>query len=124
MQDFKKLRVWKKAHALALNATRLARRIRDPGYGSLRDQLIRAAMSIPTNIVEGRAKESDRDFARFLRYSFSSASELEYHLMIASDLLLISRAEFQSMQTDIVAVRKMIHALVQQLKSSPRMRIP
>ena len=67
MQDFKKLHVWRKAHALALNAHRVAGQIRGASYLSLRSQLIRAAMSIPTNIVEGRAKHSEREFCRFLR---------------------------------------------------------
>ena len=52
MQDFKKLLVWKKAHALVLNVYRAAGRIRGILHQSLRSQLIRAAMSIPTNIVE------------------------------------------------------------------------
>lgn len=76
MQDFKKLHVWKKAHALSLNAHRIAGQFRGAANASLRSQLTRAAMSIPTNIVEGRAKQSEREFCRFLRISLSSASGL------------------------------------------------
>lgn len=54
MSDFKKLRVWRKAHALTLNAHRVAASIRGRQYAALRSQMIRAAMSVTANIVEGR----------------------------------------------------------------------
>jgi four helix bundle protein len=66
MSDFKKLEVWKKAHQLALDAHKAALTIRRAHYVSLRSQIIRAAMSIPANIVEGREQASEKDFARFL----------------------------------------------------------
>ena len=78
MSDYKRLQVWQKAHALALHAHRTAMGIRAAHYSPLKSQIIRAAMSIPANIVEGRRQESERDFARFLRYSLNSAYELEY----------------------------------------------
>jgi four helix bundle protein len=53
VSDFKRLKVWRKAHSLALSVRRVARNIRGADNASLRNQLIRAAMSIPTNIVEG-----------------------------------------------------------------------
>src|SRR6185503_12889724 len=90
--DFRKLRVWKKAHALALNADRVAAAIRGAGHSSLRTQLNRAAMSIPTNIVEGRAKKSDEDFARYLGYALGSANELECRVILAHDVGAMSES--------------------------------
>ncbi len=81
MSDFKKLHVWQKAHALSLTIDRICKRIRGSQYVSLKSQMFRAAMSVPANIAEGRSKNSDRDFARFLGYALSSCSEVEYHLM-------------------------------------------
>jgi four helix bundle protein len=118
MQDFKKLHVWRKAHALALNAHRVAGQIRGASHVSLRSQLISAAMSIPTNIVEGRAKQSEREFGRFLRYALSSASELEYHLIIARDLSLVRQTDFVSLVTQVIEVRRMIHGLLNRMKSN------
>jgi four helix bundle protein len=66
MSDFKKLEVWRKGHALALNVHRVAVGIRGSNYAGLRSQLIRASMSIPTNIVEGNGQRSRAEFGRFI----------------------------------------------------------
>jgi four helix bundle protein len=63
MSDYKNLQVWQKAHALAIRAYRTAMGIRASRYAALRSQIIRAAMSIPANIVEGRRQDSERNFA-------------------------------------------------------------
>ena len=92
MADFRRLEVWRKAHALALAAHRAAQGIRGAQYSSLRSQLIRAALSIPANIVEGREQKSEADFVRFLRYALASASELEYHLMVGHEIGILERS--------------------------------
>jgi len=117
MSDFKKLDVWNKAHQLALHVHKTAMGIRGAQYISLRSQLIRAAMSIPANIVEGREQASEKDFARFLRYSIGSASELEYHLIIGRDMELISQESFNSLLEKLEQVRKMLHGLIGRLDS-------
>jgi four helix bundle protein len=81
--DFKKLLVWEKAHALMLAVHHLAKSIRRSYDIALRSQMNRAALSIPTNIVEGRRQASDAEFARFLRIALNSGFELEYHLIAA-----------------------------------------
>ena len=103
--DYRKLEVWRKAHALAINVNRDAGTIRGARYGSLRSQLIRAAMSIPANIVEGRSQASERDFARFLRYALSSASEFEYHLTLARDIQVLPNKTFTPLASQVIEVR-------------------
>jgi four helix bundle protein len=119
MGDFKKLDVWRKAHELALQAHRVATRILGAQYLSLRSQIIRAAMSIPANIVEGRAKKSERDFGRFLGYALASTSELEYHLIVARDICVVSEEEFQLLLGRLLQVRKMLHGLLNCLSTTP-----
>lgn len=119
MGDFKKLDVWQEAHKLVLHAHRVAARIRGGQYLSLRSQIIRASMSIPANIVEGRAKKSERDFGRFLGYALGSASELEYHLIVARDISVLSEEEFQLLATRLCKVRKMLHGLLNSLSATP-----
>jgi four helix bundle protein len=117
VSDFKKLQVWQKAHALALTVDRLTRRIRDPRYASLRNQLFRAASSIPTNIAEGRRQESEKEFARFLRYALNSDSELEYHLILARDTKAIPEDDCISALDQTITVRKMLYALLKRFAS-------
>jgi four helix bundle protein len=115
MSDYKNLQVWQKAHALAIRAHRTAIGIRASRYAALRSQIIRAAMSIPANIVEGRRQNSERDFVRFLRYSLNSAYELEYHLTLARDIDVIPDAEAKSMLADVVDVTRMLHGLLNKI---------
>ena len=111
MSDFKKLNVWRKAHGLTLNVYRVAIRIRGADHASLRNQMLRAAMSVPTNIVEGTGQESGKEFGRFLSIALKSTSELEYHLILASDIRVISRNNFESLSAQTIEVRKMLHGL-------------
>ena len=115
MSDFRKLVVWKKAHVLALESHRTAARIRGSLNASLRSQLARAAQSIPANIVEGRGQKSERDFGRFLGYALNSASELEYHLIVARDIGVITENEFDSLEAQVSEVRRMLHGLLSSL---------
>src|SRR5687767_11485888 len=94
MGDFKKLLVWRNAHALALRVHRAAARIRGSQNAALRNQMTRAAQSIVANIVEGRGQTSDREFARFLGYSLNSGSELEQHMITAHDIKAMPDGEF------------------------------
>ena len=121
MADFRKLRVWQAARELAIEAHRVTARMRGVKSAALRDQLTRAAMSVPTNIVEGSAHESPREFARFLQYALASVSELEGHVQLARDLELMTEQDFTPFLTRIVDVRKMLHGLLKTVKrDSPR----
>ncbi len=77
--------------------------------------MIRAALSVPTNIVEGRAQSSSRDFIRFLRYSLGSAAELEYHLQVAHEFGLCESKEYELLINEITEVRRMLQGLIRTL---------
>jgi four helix bundle protein len=115
VSDFKKLQVWVKAHALSLAVDRITTRIRGSKYSSLRSQIFRAATSIPANIAEGRRQSSEKEFARFLRYALNSASELEYHLILAHDMKVICENDFISLVDQTITVRKMLYGLLKRL---------
>jgi four helix bundle protein len=119
MSDYKNLQVWQKAHALAIRAHRTAMGIRAARYAALRSQIIRAAMSIPANIVEGRRQDTERNFARFLHYSLNSAYELEYHIMLARDIDVIPEAEAGSLLAEVVEVTRMLHGLLRKVSPKP-----
>ena len=116
--DFKRLVVWEKAHTLAVSVHRLATAIRHSQHSSLRNQMIRASASIPTNIVEGSRQSSSREFARFLRYALNSASELEYHLILARDTGATPEAKTSALIEDVTEIRKMLHGLLRRITTA------
>jgi four helix bundle protein len=118
MGNFKKLRVWRKSHALTLNVHRVASTIRGSQFAPLRSQMIRTAMSVSANIVEGREQKSEREFARFLGYALASTSELEHHLLVARDLRAIREADHASSLEQLIDVRKMLHGLLTKLRET------
>ena len=118
MSDFKKLHVWQKAHALSLCVDRVCKKIRGARYASLRSQLFRAATSIPANIAEGRRQTTDAQFARYLGYALNSASELEYHLIVARDTRIITEDEFATLVAQTISVRKMLYTLIKRLPAT------
>lgn len=120
MSDFKKLIVWRKSHGLALNVHRLVNSMRGSEQVSLRNQMLRAAMSIPTNIVEGTGQESGKEFGRFLSVAIKSTSELEYHLIFAERTQAITRNDFESLVAQLIEVRKMLYSLRERVIATPR----
>ena len=122
MSDFKKLEVWRKSHALSLNVHRAVTAMRGREYLSLRSQMLRAAMSISSNIVEGTGHQSAREFARFVRIASGSASELEHHLITAKDFHVLSVGDYDSLSAQAIEVRRMLYGLLSYLnKRNPQL---
>jgi len=124
MSDFRKLEVWRKAHDVMIEVHAIAGAIRGGAYLSLKSQIIRAAMSIPANIVEGRAQRSERDFSRFLSYAIASTSELEYHLVAARDIGAVEGSEANPIIRRVIEVRRMLIGLRKALTESADRRSP
>lgn len=99
-----------------INTHRVAKGIRRGYDKAIQSQMNRAAASIATNIVEGRGKSSDAEFARFLRIALGSAHELEYHLMAARDVGAIPAADSAALISQVVEVRRMIYGLLKRLE--------
>lgn len=123
MGEYRKLRVWKKSHALAIEINLLAANIRGASHAALKTQMIRAAMSVPANLVEGRAQNSEKEFARFIGYALGSAAELDYHLLIAKDIGAIDEAAYQKVESDLTEIRKMMNGLSKKLRLSAKLLI-
>jgi len=110
MRAFRDLKVWQKSHELVLGVYAATRDFpKDEVYG-LTSQLRRAASSVPANIAEGCGRNSTADFARFLHFATGSASELEYHLLLAHDLKLMRADAFEQLATQVVEVKRMLCA--------------
>lgn len=117
MQDYRKLVVWQKAHRLALGVFAISAHLAAPRSWALRDQMLRAAISIPSNMAEGAGRGSDPDFARFLWHSMGSCNELEYDLLLASDLRFLPREAHDRLAGQIEEVRRMLTGLLHSVKS-------
>src|SRR3989338_6312108 len=108
MQDFKRLKVWHKAHACFLEVHRALKPELTRDVSGLRGQAVRAAASIPTNIAEGCGKSSTREFVRFLEIASGSVRELENHLIVARDLEVLSQPQFDALDNQVTEVRRML----------------
>src|SRR5919109_4875156 len=94
MKDFHELQVWQKAHQLTLAVYQTTAAFpREERYG-LTAQIRRACSSIPANLAEGCRKDGDPELARYCSIARGSASELEYHLLLAHDLKLIKADDY------------------------------
>jgi four helix bundle protein len=116
MQDYRNLVVWQKAHQLTLRTYAISATLTGPTAWPLRDQLIRAAISVPSNIAEGAGRGTDSDFGRFVDYSLGSLNELEYDLLLARDLHFLQADEHFRICEQLVEVRRMLSGLRTQLK--------
>ena len=119
MTNFKQLKVWQKAHVMTLDVHRVAGQIRGVKHAALRSQMTRAAMSVPTNIVEGSGQRSTREYARFLRIALNSTTELEYHLLAARDLGAVRETDSLTLITQVIEIRKMLYGLLRYLAARP-----
>ena len=110
--DTNKLIVWKKSHELVLKIYKITRAFpREEQFGLI-SQMRRAAVSIPSNIVEGKARGSNKEYKRFLLMSRGSLEELKYQLLLTKDLGYIdenTHNEFIKLTDDI---GKMLNGLI------------
>ena len=118
MKDFHELKVWQKAHELTLAVYKATATFpREELYG-LTSQLRRSCSSIPANLAEGCGRNGDAEFARFCSIAMGSASELEYHLLLAKDLKLIKPKEHDELTQRTMELKRMLTGLRQRLKGS------
>jgi four helix bundle protein len=115
MKDFRELKVWEKAHSLALEIYRASEKFpRDEIYG-LTSQIRRAGLSIPTNIAEGCGRSGIPEFIHFLHIAIGSASEVEYLLLFSKDLNLLETSVHQELSNDVIEIKRMLASLIKKL---------
>ena len=118
MQDYKKLKVWEKGHALAMLTYKLTKKFPKEELYGLTSQMRRAASSIPANIAEGCGRGSQAELRRFLTIASGSASELDYHAYLSKDLALLSDESYSEIHSHITELRKMLNAFIQTLTTN------
>jgi four helix bundle protein len=86
IRDYKKILAWQEAHALAKEVYWMTAGFPAAEQYGLTSQLRRSALSVPTNIVEGSSRATNRDYAHFLNIAWASLKEVEYLLLFAADM--------------------------------------
>lgn len=110
MRDFRKIRVWQKAHTMTLKIYKITATFpKDERFGLI-SQIRRAMASIPTNIAEGAGRETQKDFARFIHIATGSTSEVEYLLLLSHELGYLSEEEYPLLDKNILEVKRMLYA--------------
>jgi four helix bundle protein len=116
MRPHEKLNVWQRAVSLVLAIYKGTQSFPSEERFGLTSQIRRAAVSIPANIAEGAARDSQKEFTHFLSNAQGSASELETELLIAEKLGYLDAKHYATMRSEIDSVGRMIFGLSQSIK--------
>ena len=116
METFEKLEVWRKSKDLAI---RICKALKDCRDYSLRDQIQRAAVSVPSNIAEGMERNGRAEYRNFLGIAKGSAGELRTQLLILLELGYVEETEGREMLTESIRISKMLNGLIRSLKMTP-----
>ena len=115
MKDHKELDVCKSSVDLVVKIYEITRDFPKEEMYGLTSQIRRSAVSIPSNISEGAARNTEKEFVQFLHIALGSASELETQLIIANKLNYA--AEIDPLFSDLTAVMKMLNELIRHYKN-------
>ncbi len=119
MRDYKKLEVWKKSHDMYIYIKKhIAVKFPKEERYELTSQLLRAALSVPLNIVEGCGRFTDKDFARFLDISLGSTNESDYCCYAAMELKYINNEEYEQVNKRLNEVRAMLITFLKFLRKN------
>lgn len=108
-QSFEDLEVWKRACRLAVEVVRAFSKSKEYIF---KDQMVRAAISIPSNIAEGYERDSRLDVIRFLRIAKGSAAELRTQCYLALKLELLAQPKCQSFIKECKEISAMLQGLI------------
>ena len=109
MYPFRKLSVWRRAHELSLQVHQTTEpAFRKRRYWSVIDQMRRASMSVAANIAEGSGQVTSAQFARYLTIALGSARELDYQVLLAHDLGVLTNSDFARLDARVDQVSRML----------------
>ena len=116
MRDHTKLRAFELADQVALLIYRATKKFPKEEVYGLTSQMRRAAVSVPSNIVEGCARESQAEYLRFLEIAFGSLRELHYQFGLARRLGYTHEPDVPECDATIVEAEKVLNALIRSMR--------
>jgi four helix bundle protein len=117
MRDFQTLEVWKKGHNLVLSLYKATADFPSEERYGLTSQIRRACGSVPANIAEGCGHQSEPEFARYLQLAAASATELQYHIILARDLGYLKPERYKELAETVEVIKKMLSAFIRQVRA-------
>jgi four helix bundle protein len=117
MKSHKDLDVWNKGIDLVTMIYNITRRFPKDELYSLTNQIRRAAISIPSNIAEGAARNSTKEFIHFLFISLGSVAELETQIYLSVKLNYIESSASSTIQGELIKLRQMLLGLIHYLEN-------
>ncbi|OHB60360.1 MAG: four helix bundle protein [Planctomycetes bacterium RBG_13_46_10] len=118
MKNFRDIKVWHKAHCLAIKIYKVTDSFpREETYGLI-SQIRRAAASVPTNIAEGCGRNTDTELARFMEIASCSASELDYLILLANNIGLLDDSSYKESSVELVEIRKMLTTFIKTVRKT------
>ncbi len=112
MKDYRELKVWHHAHAITLASYKATKDFPRNELFGLTSQIRRCAASIAANVAEGCGRSGNAELNRFLQISSGSASELDYHFLLARDLGYLRPQDYRDLTTQLLHLRRMLSALI------------
>lgn len=116
--DYTNLLVWKESHKLVLKIYNITEKFPQNEMYGLVSQIRRAAVSIPSNIVEGKSRGSQKDLLRFLMISRGSLEEVKYQILLSKDLEYISENEYNEIKEITENVGKLLNGFINSIKNN------
>jgi four helix bundle protein len=114
-RSYRDLIVWQKGIALVKRIYELTARFPTEEKFGLMSQMRRAAVSVPSNVAEGQARKSTREFVQFISNSEGSLAELDTQIVLGQELNLINATESQKTALQIDELRRMLNSLRRRL---------
>lgn len=117
IQSYKELIVWQKGVLLSEKIYKLTEQFPKTETFGITSQMRRSAVSIPSNIAEGKYRGTRKDFAQFLRIARGSAAELETQLLISKKLYSLKQTEIDEIENLIEEVSKILSTMIKNLQA-------
>ena len=115
LSSYKELHVWQRAMELVISVYKVTVNFPKEKIYGLTSQIRRSAISIPSNIAEGRMRGTRKDFVQFLRIAYASGAELETQIEISKQLPRTNMLDYSKVDSLLNEIMKMLNVMIRKL---------